>query len=239
MLPKSERRKLGKIAKAKRRAAERRRWLLNNVAVPAAGVVVLVVILLAVFGVFSPKKPDNSAGSSPTALPACAASASPATPSPAAAVTPPATLPSFTIPEGADPGLYYKPTVEAGTCSPTKKVITTTLIQGTGPEVKANQTITVNYVGVTLLDGKQFDASWDHGQTFDTVIGAGAVIKGWDDGLVGVKVGSRVQLDIPKALAYPDADPSSGAPVGDLRFVVDVLGAKDAAAATPTASATP
>jgi peptidylprolyl isomerase len=238
MLPKSERRKLGKIAKAKQRAADRRRRLVNNVVVPTGIVVVLVVIVLAIFGVFSPNNSGNSSASNtPGVLPTCDPAATVA-PTPAEAVTPPATLPSFTIPAGADNGLYYKPAVAAGTCSPTK-VITTTLIQGTGADVKANQTITVNYVGVTLKDGKEFDASWDRGQTFDTVIGAGAVIKGWDEGLVGVKVGSRVQLDIPAASAYGN-DASSGAPAGDLRFVVDVLAAKDAApAATATASATP
>ena len=66
--------------------------------------------------------------------------------------------------------------------------------------------------------------SWKRGQTFDTQIGTGQVIPGWDQGLVGVKVGSRVQLDIPADLAYGET-PEGGAPAGDLRFVVDILAA--------------
>jgi peptidylprolyl isomerase len=92
--------------------------------------------------------------------------------------------------------------------------------------------VTVNYVGVTFKDGKLFDSSWSKQKTFDTTVGQKQlhkqpqVIEGWDEGLVGVKVGSRVQLDIPPKLAYGDTPPQ-GAPVGALRFVVDVLNAKD------------
>ena len=90
----------------------------------------------------------------------------------------------------------------------------------------SGQTITVNYTGVTYADGKQFDSSWKSGQPLTTQIGVGKVIKGWDQGLVGVTVGSRVQLDIPSDLAYGD----SGNPAGPLRFVVDILSASDNAA---------
>ena len=56
-------------------------------------------------------------------------------------------------------------------------------------------------------------------------IGVGQVIPGWDQGLVGVPVGSRVQLDIPAELAYGADGPAQGKPAGPLRFVVDILGA--------------
>ncbi|HEX5740642.1 MAG TPA: FKBP-type peptidyl-prolyl cis-trans isomerase [Pilimelia sp.] len=115
-----------------------------------------------------------------------------------------------------------KPQVSAGTGT-LDKLNVKVLKPGTGPEVKAGQTITVHYVGVTYADGKEFDSSWKTGQPAEFGIGTGQVIKGWDQGLVGQKVGSRVQLDIPADLAYGD----SGGPVsGPLRFVVDVLAAK-------------
>jgi len=82
----------------------------------------------------------------------------------------------------------------------------------------------VNYVGVSFKDGTEFDSSWKNSQALTTQIGVGSVIQGWDKGLVGVKVGSRVQLDIPSAQAYGD-NPTGGRPGGALRFVVDVLAA--------------
>jgi peptidylprolyl isomerase len=80
-------------------------------------------------------------------------------------------------------------------------------------------------VGVTYKDGKEFDSSWKSGQPAQFPVGAGQLIEGWDKGLVGVAVGSRVQLDIPAAMAYGDPAPE-GRPGGDLRFVVDVLAAQ-------------
>ncbi|MDG4788131.1 FKBP-type peptidyl-prolyl cis-trans isomerase [Micromonospora sp. WMMD1102] len=123
-----------------------------------------------------------------------------------------------------DPRLAQRPTVEAGS-GELGKLTVDPLVEGTGPAVRAGQTITVNYVGVTYRDGKEFDASWNRGEPFPVQIGVGAVIPGWDQGLVGVKVGSRVQLDIPADLAYGE-NPSNGAPGGPLRFVVDVLSAQ-------------
>jgi peptidylprolyl isomerase len=127
------------------------------------------------------------------------------------------------VPAGADPALSKKPAVTAGTGA-VSKLTTTTLIQGTGVAVQPGQTINVNYVGVTYSDGKEFDASWNRSEAFSFPVGAGNVIKGWDQGLIGVKVGSRVQLDIPSDLAYGD-NPGGGRPGGALRFVVDVLSA--------------
>jgi len=113
--------------------------------------------------------------------------------------------------------------VTAGTGTVTE-LQTTTLIQGKGAPVQSGQTVTVNYVGVTYADGKEFDSSWSRSEAFSFPIGAGQVIKGWDEGLIGVKVGSRVQLDIPADMAYGE-HPSGGQPPGALRFVVDVLSA--------------
>ncbi|TBL27918.1 peptidylprolyl isomerase, partial [Verrucosispora sp. SN26_14.1] len=128
------------------------------------------------------------------------------------------------LPEGADPALGTKPTVAAGEGELTKLTVTP-LIEGTGPAVTAGQSITTNYVGVLFANGEQFDSSWERGEPATFPIGVGQVIEGWDKGLVGVKVGSRVQLDIPAEQAYGN-DAAGGRPAGPLRFVVDILAAQ-------------
>jgi len=96
-------------------------------------------------------------------------------------------------------------------------------VVGTGATAATGDTVTVNYVG-TLTDGSKFDSSYDRNQPFTFKLGAGQVIAGWDQGLIGVNVGSRVQPDIPANLAYGD-NASGGVPADPLRFVVDVLAA--------------
>ncbi|HKC14394.1 MAG TPA: FKBP-type peptidyl-prolyl cis-trans isomerase [Patescibacteria group bacterium] len=76
------------------------------------------------------------------------------------------------------------------------------IIVGTGPGVKSGDTIVINYKG-TLVDGTKFDSSYDPGrQPFQTQIGVGQVIKGWDVGLLGMKVGGKRKLTIPSSMAY-------------------------------------
>jgi FKBP-type peptidyl-prolyl cis-trans isomerase FkpA len=74
---------------------------------------------------------------------------------------------------------------------------------GAGAEATAGQHVTVHYVG-TLTDGKKFDSSRDRGEGFDFVLGRGQVIKGWDQGVAGMKVGGMRKLTIPPHLAYGD-----------------------------------
>jgi FKBP-type peptidyl-prolyl cis-trans isomerase len=85
----------------------------------------------------------------------------------------------------------------------------TTLAPGKGPAAKAGDTVSVRYTG-TLLDGKKFDSTADHGnEPFKFTIGRGMVIKGWDQGIPGMKVGEKRKLVIPPSLAYgPVARPS-------------------------------
>jgi peptidylprolyl isomerase len=196
---KAEKRAEAKAAKARARAIQKRRQALT---IGGAAVVVLALTVGLIVWV------SNS--SSPPSPPAASAAAG------TDAAFPP-------LPAGADPALSKKPAVSAGTGTVTE-LKTTTLIQGTGAATASGQTIDVNYVGVTYADGKEFDSSWSRSEPFSFPVGGGNVIKGWDQGLVGVKVGSRVQLDIPAALAY-GAKPSGGQPAGALRFVVDVLSA--------------
>ena len=72
---------------------------------------------------------------------------------------------------------------------------------GTGKTVKKGDTVEINYVG-TLANGTKFDASADHGGPFTTQIGVGQVIKGWDEGIIGMKVGGKRKLVIPPSLGY-------------------------------------
>ncbi len=75
------------------------------------------------------------------------------------------------------------------------------LKEGSGQEAKAGDRVTVHYVG-TLTDGKKFDSSRDRGQGFTFNLGAGQVIKGWDQGVAGMKIGGLRKLTIPSDLAY-------------------------------------
>ncbi|AEV83772.1 trigger factor Tig [Actinoplanes sp. SE50] len=132
----------------------------------------------------------------------------------AAAVAPP---PAEASPAaGLPPELSHEPDVQPGTGGPLTELVALPLIVGTGPVVAAGQTITVNYKLIPYKGGAVMDSSWSRHEPFTTVIGAGQVIKGWDQGIPGQHVGSRIQLDVPAALAYKDQD---------LRFVVDILAA--------------
>jgi peptidylprolyl isomerase len=105
------------------------------------------------------------------------------------------------------------------------KLVTKELIAGTGAEAKAGDTVTVNYVGVLYKGGKEFDASWKRNEPFSFSLGKGQVIKGWDQGIPGMKVGGRRELIIPAALAYGAAgSPPTIPPNAPLIFVVDLLG---------------
>ena len=116
-----------------------------------------------------------------------------------------------------------KPKVTLPATLPTKLVITD-LTTGTGPKAATGDTLIVNYVGVRSADGKEFDNSYDH-QPFEVPLGSGNVIKGWDQGLIGVQEGGRRQLDIPADLAYGSAPPDTTVikPGDALSFVIDVV----------------
>ncbi|MFP5489540.1 MAG: peptidylprolyl isomerase [Acidimicrobiia bacterium] len=115
-----------------------------------------------------------------------------------------------------------KPEVQLPADAPTELVVTT-LIEGDGDVVETGDAIEVDYVGVLTADGTEFDNSYDRGQPLPLTIGVGQVIPGWDQGLVGVRQGSRVQLDIPADLAYGEQGGGPIPPNAALTFVVDVL----------------
>src|SRR5579872_1582148 len=112
------------------------------------------------------------------------------------------TTPAPTIVTPHSGRLSVEPRVSVPKTAAPKKLVVKDLIKGTGAVARAGDTIAVNYVGVLYSTHKVFDASWSHKTTFSTPLGQGAVIPGWDRGLVGMRVGGRRELIIPPALAY-------------------------------------
>jgi FKBP-type peptidyl-prolyl cis-trans isomerase FkpA len=97
------------------------------------------------------------------------------------------------------------------------------LVEGTGAEAKAGNTVTVHYVG-TLTNGIKFDSSKDHGAPFSFRLGRGEVIRGWDLGVSGMKIGGKRKLTIPGNLAYgPRGCPPDIQPNATLVFEVELL----------------
>ncbi len=120
--------------------------------------------------------------------------------------------------------LASKPKVTVPTGAPPSTLETKELIKGSGAEAKAGQSVTVNYVGVLYHGGKEFDSSWKRSEPFTFTLGKGQVIKGWDQGVAGMKVGGRRELIIPSELAYgKTGSPPTIPPNAPLVFVVDLL----------------
>ena len=144
---------------------------------------------------------------------------------------PDATVPATTTPVTTTPlETPEKPEVEVPAELPTELQVTT-LVEGEGPAAAVGDTVTVHYVGVLSEDGTEFDNSYDRGAPFPVVLGAGGVIQGWEEGLVGVQAGERRQLDIPADLAYGDTGSGAIIQPGDaLTFVIDVLAVTPGAA---------
>jgi peptidylprolyl isomerase len=120
--------------------------------------------------------------------------------------------------------LSTKPAVTPPSGPPPTTLVVKDLIKGTGAEAKLGQSITVNYVGVLYHGGKEFDSSWKRGEPATFSLAPGQLIKGWTQGIPGMKVGGRRELIIPASLAY-GAKGTSGIPPNEpLVFVIDLLG---------------
>jgi peptidylprolyl isomerase len=162
---------------------------------PILGLLAVLVLALGVAGCGDDDKGSDSTASTP------AASSTPSTP-PAQTTAEPATAtkPKVTCPKGAPP----------------KKLESKDIKTGSGQAAKAGDTVSVQYVGVNYKDCKEFDASWDRGEPFQFQLGAGMVIPGWDQGVVGMKPGGRRELTNPPDLAYLHADLRDRPPVDRL-----------------------
>jgi peptidylprolyl isomerase len=127
---------------------------------------------------------------------------------PKASPTAKKTKPTVTVPKGVSPKNFAVKEIE----------------EGTGPEAKAGDKVTVQYVGVGYDSEEEFDSSWSRNEPFSFTLGAGEVIKGWDQGVDGMKVGGRRELLIPGNLAYgPEGRPPTIGPNETLIFVIDLL----------------
>ena len=117
-----------------------------------------------------------------------------------------------------------KPEIDFPGDEPPADLVIEDLIEGTGDAATAGQTVTAHYVGVAHSTGGEFDASWNRGEPLDFRLGVGQVIKGWDQGIEGMRVGGRRRLTIPPHLAYGDRGAGGAiAPGETLIFVVDLV----------------
>lgn len=118
-----------------------------------------------------------------------------------------------------------RPEIDFPGDNPPEELVIEDLIAGSGPEVKPGDKVSCHYVGVSWSTGAEFDASWNRGQPLDFTAGIGQVIQGWDQGLLGMKLGGRRRLEIPPHLAY--GEQGAGGEIGPnetLIFVVDLVG---------------
>jgi peptidylprolyl isomerase len=118
-----------------------------------------------------------------------------------------------------------KPEVEIPDGPPSYQLELEDIVVGDGAEAVAGKVVEVHYVGVAWKTGKQFDASWDRLDTFKFGLGKGQVIRGWDQGVAGMKVGGRRRITIPPDLGYGAR--GAGGVIGPnetLVFVVDLVG---------------
>ena len=144
----------------------------------------------------------SSASSSGTASASATSTTTSSTPLPAALKT----KPKVSIPSGPAP----------------KKLVVKDLIKGTGAAATANSTVTVQYVGELYKGGKQFDASWNDGSGQPVSLPLTSVIKGWQQGIPGMKIGGRRELIIPPSLGYGATAQSKIPAYSTLGFVIDL-----------------
>ena len=122
------------------------------------------------------------------------------------------------------PAIAKKPVVTIPTGPAPTTLVTKDLVTGTGQTAKAGDTVTVNYVGELYKNGKEFDSSWSRNQPFTAALSSGSLIRGWVQGIPGMKVGGRRELIIPASLAYGKmGSPPTIPPNSPLVFVIDLL----------------
>jgi peptidylprolyl isomerase len=120
-----------------------------------------------------------------------------------------------------------KPQIDVPDHAPSYQLELEDLEVGDGDEATAGSIVEVHYAGVAWSNGREFDASWNRGETFKFGLGKGQVIRGWDEGVAGMKVGGRRRITIPPDMAYGKR--GAGGVIGPdetLVFVVDLIGVR-------------
>ena len=173
-----------------------------------ARLLTLTAALLLAAGVAACGDDDSAEGETAATPTATEAPAAPNTDAIAAGITKNTKKePQIVTPEGAPP----------------TELISQDIVKGKGPKAKAGDQLTMQYTGYSWSNGQKFDASWDRGEPFQFQLGAGMVIPGWDQGLVGMREGGRRLLIIPPDLGYGEA--GAGGAIGPnetLVFAVDL-----------------
>ena len=117
-----------------------------------------------------------------------------------------------------------KPEIEPTLGDAPTELVITDLVVGDGAEATPGATVDVHYVGVDFETGEQFDASWDRGASISSPLNG--LVRGWQEGIPGMKVGGRRQLICPPAWAYGPAGGGHRLSGRTLVFVIDLLGVK-------------
>jgi len=155
-------------------------------------------------------------------------------PTPSAVPVTPTNRPTATPPAPSPDTAAATQAANAGGCKPgTGQVVTTAselkytdLLICDGVEARPGMTVAVNYVGMLKDGGVQFDSSYDRSQPKQFILGRGQVIQGWDEGIVGMRVGSKRRLIIPPSLGYGNTYIKGIPPGSTLVFEVELVSAK-------------
>jgi peptidylprolyl isomerase len=209
--------RLAEEAKAKKR----RKSIRNTVVVGVIAAVIIVIIILTNLG-GTPKKPSSSTSTTTTTSTTAPTTTTTAVTGTTTTTVPP-TIGAIPAADLSPAGTAGKaPTVVVPTGSPPTQLESADLITGTGPAAKTGDALTVQYVLATYSSHKTVQSSWT-GQPFSFTLGQG-VIQGWDEGVVGMKVGGRRELIVPPSLGYKSTAQGPGIAANDtLVFIIDLV----------------